>query len=308
MKIVFMGTPKFAVPILEMLIKEHQVVLVVSQPDKPVGRKRLLKQSLVKQLAIKNNIAVFQPVVLKKEYQKIIELAPDMIITAAYGQMLPKELLDAVTALNVHGSLLPKHRGGAPIQYALFEGLKQTGVTVMYMALKMDSGDIIKQAAITIDSTDNYLSLSNKLSILGANVLNEVLCDLEKGIIERFPQDEQKASVAYTLKRKDEKICFHQRSCMIINRIQGLSPEPGAFAEIKKNIIKVYAAQESDIIDSSAVAGTILLTKKKLIVATKDGAIEILEIQAPGKRRMKTRDFLNGQTILKENDIFNRKD
>jgi methionyl-tRNA formyltransferase len=148
MKIVFMGTPLFAVEVLEMLILEHDVKLVVTQPDKAVGRKKIMMPSLVRELALKHGIEVFQPVKIKEDYKKIIDINPDFIITAAYGQILPKALLDQVKAINVHGSLLPKYRGGAPIQYALFNGDEKTGVTIMYMAFKMDSGDIIKQEDI----------------------------------------------------------------------------------------------------------------------------------------------------------------
>ncbi len=308
MKIVFMGTPQFAIETLEMLIEQHNVILVVSQPDKPVGRKRMLQQSPVKQVAVANQIPVFQPEKLTKDYQIILDLKPDMIITAAYGQMLPKELLDKITALNVHGSLLPAYRGGAPIQYALFDGLAQTGVTIMYMALKMDSGDIIKQKIVEIDEADNYLTLSRKLSVSGKQALQEVLEDLEKNIIHRMPQEQSKITYAYTIKRSDEQICFSQTTKRIINRIRGVSPEPGAYALINNSLIKFYEARKSDIISSSDVSGMVLCIKKKLIVKTKDGAAEILTIQAPGKKKMNTKDFLNGQNIIKKNDVFARKE
>lgn len=304
MKIVMMGTPRFAVPILEMLHKKHTVLLVVTQPDKPTGRKKILTESAVKVKAKELNLEIFQPVKLKTEYQKIIELKPDFIITAAYGQMLPKELLDQIPAINVHGSILPKYRGGAPIQYALFDGLKETGVTVMYMAFQMDSGDIIKQEVVQIYENDNYLTLSERMSIVGANLLDSVLNDISQGIKHRIPQNTDKVSFAYTLKHEDEFISFHQSTESIINRIKGLAPEPGAHAILKNSIIKFYRAQKSDIIDSKAVPGTVLQSKKRLIIKTLDGSIEILEIQAPGKKIMNIKDFLNGQTIIKDDDVF----
>ncbi len=304
MKIVMMGTPRFAVPILEMLHKKHTVLLVVTQPDKPTGRKKILTESAVKVKAKELNLEIFQPVKLKTEYQKIIELKPDFIITAAYGQMLPKELLDQIPAINVHGSILPKYRGGAPIQYALFDGLKETGVTVMYMAFQMDSGDIIKQEVVQIYENDNYLTLSERMSIVGANLLDSVLNDISQGIKHRIPQNKDKVSFAYTLKHEDEFISFHQSTESIINRIKGLAPEPGAHAILKNSIIKFYRAQKSDIIDSKAVPGTVLQSKKRLIIKTLDGSIEILEIQAPGKKIMNIKDFLNGQTIIKDDDVF----
>jgi methionyl-tRNA formyltransferase len=304
MKIVMMGTPSFAVPILEMLHEKHQVLLVVTQPDKPVGRKKIMTASPVKIKAIELNLPVFQPVKLKKEYQNILELHPDFIITAAYGQMLPMELLDQVNAINVHGSLLPEYRGGAPIQYALFDGKKTTGCTIMYMAYQMDSGDIIKQASIPIDPTDDYQTLSRKLSILGTSLLDQVLTDLPKKIIKRTPQNPEQVTFAYTLKHQDEEISFNKTSESIINRIRGLSPEPGAHAYLKNEIIKFYKAKISDIIDSNEIPGTVLETKKKLIIKTLDSAVEILEIQAPGKKQMNVKDFLNGQTIILKGDVF----
>jgi methionyl-tRNA formyltransferase len=304
MKIVMMGTPQFAVPILEMLYEKHEVLLVVTQPDKAVGRKKIQTSSPVKEKALELGLSVFQPEKLKIEYQKIIDLNPDYLITAAYGQMLPKELLDQVKALNVHGSLLPKYRGGAPIQYALFDGLEKTGVTIMYMAFQMDSGDIIKQESIPITEDDNYLTLSRKLSQLGKRLLEEVLIDFEHGVLNRIKQNVEEVTFAKTLSFKDEIISFNSSTKNIINRIKGLSPEPGASAKINGITLKFYQAIKNDIIDISHAPGTVLSIKNQLIIKTLDGAIEIREIQAPGKKKMNIKDFLNGQNILKINDVF----
>lgn len=309
MKIVFMGTPLFAVEVLEMLILEHEVVLVVTQPDKEVGRKKKITPSLVKEVALKHQIEVFQPINIKENYQRIIEVQPDLVISAAYGQILPKTLLDQVTALNVHGSLLPKYRGGAPIQYALFNGDKQTGVTIMCMAFKMDSGPIIKQEAIDITEEDDYLSLTQKLSTLGTQLLKQVLKDIKNKIIISVKQDESKVTFSPTLTYEDEFISFQRSSEEIINKIRGLSPEPGGYARIFDSKIKIYKAQKSDIIiDEPAIPGQIIKIRKKLVVKTLDGQIEILLIQAPGKRLMETRDFLNGQNIMALNDVFKGED
>lgn len=307
MKIVMMGTPAFAVPILEMLHQKHQVLLVVTQPDKIVGRKKIMTASPVKNKAKELNLPVFQPVRLKNDYQNIIDLKPDLLITAAYGQMLPKELIEKLTAINVHGSLLPKYRGGAPIQYALFDGEKETGCTIMYMAYQMDSGDIIKQESIAIDPNDDYQTLSQRLSILGTHLLDQVLKDLSFGIVNRIPQDPNQVTFAYTLKHEDEHLSFNQSSKSIINRIRGLSPEPGAYAYLKNEVIKFYKAMKSDIMDSNETPGTVLETKKKLIVKTLDSAVEILEIQVPGKKQMAIKDFLNGQTIIHQGDVFTER-
>jgi len=306
MKIVFMGTPLFAVEVLEMLIKEHDVCLVVTQPDKVTGRKKILTPPRVKEVAIKHGIEVFQPKNIKIDYQKIIDLKPDMMITAAYGQILPKVLLDKVKAINVHGSLLPKYRGGAPIQYALFNGDKQTGVTIMYMAFKMDSGDIIKQEAIDIKDDDDTLSLTKRLSTLGTKLLKEVLEDIERGVINRIAQDDAFVTFSPTLTYKDEYLSFNQTSEKIINLIKGLSPEPGAYAFINGVKIKIYKVKNNDIIENEdKIPGTILSTKKKLIVKTLDKAVEIEQVQVPGKKIMAAKDFLNGQNILDINDVFN---
>src|SRR5690554_6124820 len=224
LKIVFMGTPEFAVPSLKKLIEENfEVVLVVIQPDKVQGRNKKIIYSPVKEFALKNNLEVFQPKNIKEEYQTIIETNADLIVTAAYGQILPKELLDQIPAINVHGSILPKYRGGAPIQYALFDGLKQTGVTIMDMAFKMDSGDIILQESIDILKEDNYETLSLRLSHLGARLLIDAL----KNDYPRIKQNENEVTFAYTLKREDEFLdVYNNNSLNLINRLKGLMPEP----------------------------------------------------------------------------------
>lgn len=309
MKIVFMGTPDFAVPILKMLHEKHHVLLVVTQPDKEVGRNKIKMPSQVKKFALEQKLNVFQPEKLMDDYQTIIDLNPDYIITAAYGQMLPKILLDRIEAINVHGSLLPKYRGGAPIQYALFNGDKTTGVTIMYMAFKMDSGDIIKQQEIDILENDTYLSLSDRLSIVGAKLLDQVLTDISHKIIERYPQDINQVTFAYTLKRSDEYINFNQTNDEIINRLKGLSPEPVGYSIINSNQIKIYQVRKSDIIlENHLIPGTIIQARKQLIVKTKDGALEILNLQAPGKKQMDAKSFLNGQTIFKPLDCFLERD
>jgi methionyl-tRNA formyltransferase len=304
MKILFMGTPQFAVPILDMLVKKHEVVLVITQPDKPVGRKKILTPSPVKERALAWGLPVFQPNALKKQYTHLFDLDIDVMVTAAYGQMLPKELLEFRDAINVHGSLLPQYRGGAPIQYALFDGLKKTGVTVMSMVYQMDAGDIIKQEDVVIDDHDNYQSLSIKMSHVGAKLLDEVLDNIEKGVITFTPQDPSQVTFAYTLKPQDERIHFNQPTERIINRIRGLSPEPGATASIKNTTLKFYRAQKGDIIEENARPGTVLVAKKRFVIKTLDGSIEMLDVQAPGKRIMSAKDFLNGQTFFVEGDGF----
>lgn len=217
--------------------------------------------------------------------------------------MLPKLLLDEVTSINVHGSLLPKYRGGAPIQYALFDGLEETGISIMYMKMKMDSGDIIKQEKLKIDETDNYESLSNKLSYLGSDLLIDVLNKYKLKEISSYPQDEKEITYAYNLTREDEIIDFNLTTKEIINKIRGLSPNIGGSFKIENTIVKVFLAQESDIINNHK-PGTILEVDKRLLIKTKDSSIEILEIQEAGKKKMGIRDYLNGQKIFEINKII----
>lgn len=304
MKVVLMGTPEFAVPIFEKINEVHEVLLVVTQPDKPTGRKKTLTESPVKRAALAMGLEVFQPEKLKNDYQRIIDLNPDLLVTAAYGQMLPKALLDAIPAINVHGSLLPKYRGGAPIQYALFDGCEYTGITIMHMAFQMDSGDIIKQEKIRIEPSDNYGSLSHKLSLLGSQMILGVLEDISNGKAKRVQQNPEDVSFAYTIKRSDEHLDFNQNADAIVNKIRGLSPEPGGYVHFKNQLIKFYRAQISDIIDVEQKPGTVLESFKRLLIQAKDRPVEILEIQVQGKKRMAIKDFLNGQTIIQPGDVF----
>ncbi len=304
MKIVVMGTPEFAVPIFEKIREKHDICLVVTQPDKPTGRKKMLTPSPVKVFAEKHHLDVFQPQKLRTSYQRIIELNPDLLITAAYGQMLPKALLDAVPAINVHGSLLPKYRGGAPIQYALFDGCNETGITIMHMAYEMDSGDLIRQERLKIDPKDTYGSLSHKLSILGSQMILGVLAELQNHQAPKTKQNPDEVTFAYTLKREDEHLDFNQNADHIVNRIRGLSPEPGGYIMFKNQLIKFYQAQISDIIETKQKPGRVLEATKELIIQAADKAVEILEIQVQGKKRMAIKDFLNGQTIIQKGDDF----
>jgi len=299
-----MGTPEFAVPSLKKLIEENfEVVLVVIQPDKVQGRNKKIIYSPVKEFALKNNLEVFQPKNIKEEYQTIIETNADLIVTAAYGQILPKELLDQIPAINVHGSLLPKYRGGAPIQYALFDGLNKTGVTIMDMAFKMDSGDIILQESVEILDSDNYETLSNKLSVVGANLLIKVL----KGNYPRIKQNENEVTFAYTLKREDEFLdVYNNTSNELINRLRGLMPDPAATININNIDYKVYNIEKSDIIKDMKT-GEVFIDKKGLHIQTKEGKIIILEIQAPGKKRLKIKDFLNGQKDIQNGNFVGKR-
>ena len=299
MRLVFMGTPEFSVPILENLIKHHEVILVVTQPDKPVGRKRVLTAPPVKELAIANNIPVFQPTRLRDDYQKIIDLKPDYIITAAYGQMLPKELITKVHAINVHGSILPKYRGGAPIQKSIMNLDETTGITIMKMEYKMDSGAIYYQEEIPIKDVDTTTSLTKKLSILGSEMIITYLDNIDK--YPPIEQDESSVTFAYNITFEDQIIDWNLTSDQIDAHIRAMQDEPGAITYINNHILKIYESRKSDIIKDGA-PGTIIELDKQLVINTGKGALEILKLQPAGKRAMKTRDFLNGQNIMNLGD------
>lgn len=299
-KLIFMGTPEFAVPVLDKLVKNgYEIALVVTQPDKVQGRRKEVIYSPVKKYALANDLKLIQPFKISDSLEELYAINADLIITAAYGQILPKALLDNIKAINVHGSLLPAYRGGAPIQYALFDGLDKTGVTIMDMAFKMDSGDIILKGEVDILDDDNYETLSEKLSYVGADLLIDAL----KNDYPRIKQDEDLVTFAYTLKREDEFLDFYNNSSReLINRLRGLMPEPGASIKIGEIIYKVYNIEKSDIINTLK-PGEILLNKQGMFVGTKTDVLKINEIQAPGKKRLNIKDFLNGQKDIQSKDF-----
>lgn len=304
MNIVFMGTPNFAVPILEKLNEISPINLVVTQPDKRVGRKQELTYSPVKVFSVKNNIEVFQPENIKTDYQRIIDINPDIIVTAAYGQMIPAELIDNYIMVNIHGSLLPRYRGGAPIQRAIMNGDTTTGVTLMYMAQKMDSGAIIAQREISIEEDDTTTSLMRKLSYIGRDLLVENLEDILNKQINSIPQDESHVTFAYNLNKNDEILNFNQPTYLVMRQLNGLLDEPAASIFINDVRIKVFKLAKSDII-SSMKPGTVVSMDKELHVKTLDGAVRIMELSEQGKKRMTDKAYLNGQKIIREGSVFN---
>ena len=305
-KIVFMGTPDFACNVLQSLIdNEYNVSLVVSQPDKYVGRKHILTNTPVKQLAIDNNIEVFQPAKIRSDYQKIVDINPDLIITCAYGQIIPEELINLprLGCINVHASLLPKYRGGAPIHWAKINGEEKTGVTIMYMGKNMDSGDIISQEELVINNEDTTESLFDKLSILGANLLIETLPSILENNNDRIKQDETLVSYAYNIKREDERINFDDYGVNIINKIRGLYSWPLANMEIDGIEYKILNAEfEEKKINS--VSTIVEIDKNKFGISCKDGVIYITDIKPFGKKAMDIKSFLNG---INKEDYKNRK-
>ncbi len=297
LKIVFMGTPEFSVPVLEALIKNYKVKAVVTQPDKVSGRDYKITKPPVKILAEKHDILVIQLNKIKEEYQEIIDLDPDLIITCAYGQILPEELLNAprLGCINVHASLLPKLRGGAPIHRAIMNGFTKTGITIMYMAKGMDDGDIIKQREIEILKTDTASTLHDKLSKLGSELLIETLPSIIEGTNERIPQDSSSATFAPTIKPEDEKIDFSKTSQEVYNKIRGLNSFPGAYLMLDGKRIKVFESIIADDYYPEKLNGEIVkIYNEGIGVKTSNGVIVLTVVQPEGKSKMNAKNFLNG--------------
>lgn len=293
-----MGTPDFSTKILEMLIETEEVVAVVTQPDRPVGRKRQLTPPPVKKVALAHDIPVYQPEKLagSEELATLMTLPCDLIVTAAFGQLLPETLLTypKYGAVNVHASLLPKYRGGAPIHQSIIDGEAETGVTIMYMVKQLDAGDIISQRAIPIEESDNVGTMHDKLSDLGTELLRETLPSLLNGTNSRTPQDSTLATFASNIQREDERIDWTQDARTIFNHIRGLSPWPVAYTKLDDKVMKLYRAQI--VSNKQGAPGTIIeTTKKQIIVGTgSDDAIALTEIQLAGKKRMPVANFLSG--------------
>ena len=303
LKVVFMGTPTFSVPILEELITKTNVVLAVSQPDREKDRKGNLLATPIKALAQKNNIEVYQPSKIKEEYQKIIDKNPDIIITCAYGQIIPEALLKypKYGCINVHGSLLPKLRGGAPIHHAIINGDKKTGITIMYMDKKMDAGDIISQQEIPILINDNLDSLYKKMSLLGRDLLMDTLPDIIAGTNQRIKQNQEEVTFGLNITKEEEKIDFNNSSIKIHNQIRGLSSIPGAYCYLDDKRIKVYASEITNIKSTNQYGTIEKMDKTGMYVSTLDNLLKITDIKLEGKKRCFVSEFING--IKKEEYI-----
>ncbi len=295
LKVIFMGTPTFAVPILKMLNENTTVVKVITQPDKLVGRKKVITPSPVKQYALENNLAVFQPDNLKKDYTKILNTPCDIIITCAYGQKLPQELLNypPLGCINVHASLLPKYRGGAPIHWCLINGEKETGITIMYMDENMDTGDIIASKKYQILDTDTTETLHTILSIMGADLLKETLPSIINKTNSRTKQIAKEATYGYNITREQEHLDFQKDGISIINQIRGLNSWPLAYFLLNNQEYKVLEAKF--IPGQVKQAGLISeVTKDTFKITCQDGFISLLKIKPFGKQIMDIKSYLNG--------------
>ena len=312
MNIVFMGTMDFAVPILEGLIQQYDVSLVVTQPDRPVGRHQVLEASPVKKAALALGIPVFQPERIKKDHQSVLAVRPELIVVAAFGQMIPDVVLNApkFKSINVHASLLPKYRGGAPMHRAIAAGDAETGVTVMEMAAKMDAGTILSQAAIPILDADDVGTIEAKLGILGRDLLLATLPKVFDGTLHGVPQDESKVTFAYNIKAEEEKIDFNGSMKNVFDHVRAFRPWPTAYAVIGG--IKIIFHSVRKVPDplgvyAHAANGEIVRVGKNFIwIKVADGLIEPLSIQPSGKTRMDAGSYLNGsgKTVLAIGKIF----
>ena len=296
LKVVFMGTPSFAVPILEMLINKTNVIMVVCQQSKKKDRKGNIIDPDTKVLADSHNIEVFQPEHIKTDYQYILDKQPDIIITCAYGQIIPEYLLDypKYGCINVHGSLLPDLRGGAPIHWAIIKGYTETGITIMYMDKKMDSGDIISQEKLTINEDDTLDIVYEKMSHLGSSLLEKTLPSIINKTNNRLKQDESLVTYAYNISPEDEKIDFSKTGIEIKNLVRGLNSIPGAYCYLDDKRIKIYNIEILKANNNSEYGKIVDIDKESIICTCNDSLLKIKEIKLEGKKRCLVKDYLNG--------------
>lgn len=298
-RIVFMGTPEFSATILQGLIdKGYNVIGLVSQPDRPVGRKKVIMPTPTKQIALNHNIPVFQPEKIRKDYDFMKELNPDLIVTCAYGQIVPQGLLDIppLGCINVHASLLPKYRGGAPIHRSIINGDKETGVTIMEMIDKMDAGRMYAKASLPILDEDNLETMFAKLQVLGRDLLLDILPSYIKGELPGEIQNEEEVTYAWNIKHEEEQIDWTKSSREIFNHVRGLYPSPATFTYLNGEVVKVFV---SEVVDETTIkeSGVIVSCKKGLTVACGKGLLKIKELQVSGKKRMDAASFLNGLKV-----------
>ena len=299
LKVIFMGTPEFSLNVLDMLIKNTNVIAVVTQPDKIVGKNKEKSFTPIKKLAIDNNILVLQPEKIRKEYEEIINLKPDLIVTCAYGQIIPEIVLNSprLGCINVHASLLPKLRGGSPLHHSIIDGYNKTGVTIMYMDKGMDTGDIITQEEIDILKTDTVGTIHDKLSVLGSELLLKTLPSIVNGTNSRIKQNDSEATYCHNITNEEEIIDFNKKVYDIFNQVRGMNPYPVAYFTLNEVIYKVYEVdyEETDKYNNKACGEIVLQDKNNLVVRASDGLIYLKKIKREGKKLMDIKDFLNGE-------------
>lgn len=300
MRIVFMGTPDFSVPVLEKLVASgYEVVGVFTQPDKPKGRGSKVQMTPVKECAIKHEIPVFQPLKMRLDgLDPLRALKPDLCVTAAFGQILSQEVLDVppMGTVNVHTSLLPRHRGAAPVQWSILQGDEVTGVTTMLSDAGIDTGDMLLQKTVAIGAEETAGELTARLSVLGAELLIETLTQLEAGDLSPTKQDESRMTYDPKITKEMGLLAFAESTTQCLNRVRAMSPWPCAYAETAGGVLKVWRARAAE---GMGVPGTVLCADKKngLVIATGDGAMELCEIQASNAKRMEAKAYMLGHPI-----------
>ncbi len=304
MKVIFMGTPDFSVPTLEKIIEDgHEVIAVITQPDKPKGRGKEMQAPPVKEIALAHGIPVYQPKRVKEEtfVEVLKELNPDVIVVIAFGQILSKAILDLPQygCINVHASLLPKFRGSAPIQWSIIEGEKETGITTMFMDPGIDTGDMLLKAVIPIEEDETGGSLHDKLSCLGGNLLSDTLHALENGTIVREKQDDSKSNYAKMLTKELGHIDFNKPAIEIERLIRGLNPWPSAYTSLDGKTLKIWRASVIDTVANGANGEILEVLKDEIHVKTGNGILAIKELQLEGKKRMTVDAFLRGYQVTK---------
>lgn len=302
MRIVFMGTAQFAVPAMQSLIDTYgEIVGIVTQPDRPKGRGKKVMPPPVKELAQSMDIPVFQPLKIKdpEAIEYIASWQPDLIITAAYGQIIPPPLLKLPHAgcINIHASLLPKYRGAAPIQRCLMNGENKTGITTMYMDEGLDTGDILLQQEVTIHEDTTYGELHDLLAAAGADLIIDTIEQLKEGTLKRIKQNDQEATYAEMIKKSDEIINWQDQAASIINQIRALDPQPGASTILGEQNLKIFKGKITQESVTGQPGEIIGFSPVGFIVKTGNLGIEILELQKPGKKRINTVEFLKGHHL-----------
>ena len=304
MQIIFMGTPDFSVPALEALVKGgHQVIAAVTQPDKPIGRGKAVLMTPVKEKALEMGIPVYQPVKVREpEFVKTLaDLAPDVIVVVAFGQILPKSILEIPRygCVNIHASLLPKYRGAAPIQWAVIDGEKETGVTTMFMNEGLDTGDILEKEAVPLDPKETGGSLHDKLSAVGGRLILSTLKGLEDGTLKGTPQTDEGSCYAKMLKKSLGDIDWTMDGAAIERLIRGLNPWPSAYTSLHGKTLKIWDADVTDR-EYGVEPGTVAeVSKDQLIIQTGKGSLSVRSLQLEGKKRMDIQDFLRGYSLEK---------
>jgi methionyl-tRNA formyltransferase len=291
-----MGTPNFALAPFKALIESgYNIVGLVSQPDRKVGRKQEMAATPTKQLALMHGIKVYQPESIKKDYGFMLELKPDLIITCAYGQFIPTEVLSLpkLGAINIHGSLLPKYRGGAPIHHAIMNDEKETGISIMKMAAKMDAGDVYSQHKLTIDKTDSYDTLAAKMSNLAKDAILKDLPLIIEAKLKAKPQEDKLVTLGYNITASQEKIDWNMPAQKIYNHIRGLSSIPGAHTLFDGSILKIFKGEITQKL-SNKLPGSVVALDDGIVVATASYDYRIIELQLAGKKRMSAKELING--------------